>query len=155
MMDWIEKIPDSMTGALVAGVAWFGFNYAVLAPRAIERAHATQSMPSCMEALDRHQRRLQLPQLDLSRRLGLPEFESLERIITELALPRMLSPAEQSERCACAAARAGRSLRFDYAIHTTSFRLVEPEAVAGLGDRTIGTALEGVCGAIPQLRRGR
>ena len=155
MIEWLEKIPDSMTGAFAAAAVWFGFNVAVLGPRAMERAQASQSLPSCMEALRRHQQRLVMPQLDLGRRLGVPELEMVERAISQLAAPRPLSAAEQAERCACAVRRAARAATLDYAIHTATFRLIEPEAVAGLGDRTVGAVFEGVCGVLPQVRQGR
>lgn len=155
MIDWLGRVPDSMVGVLAAGAAWFTFNYAVLAPRAMERQHAEASIPSCMEALERRQQRLRNFSLGLSDLLGLPELRALEGRMTDLMTPRPLSLAELQERCACAVRRAGSSVRFDYAIHTASFRIIEPQAIAGISDATIGAAVSGVCGAIPDILRSR
>lgn len=154
MTDWINKLPDSMTGALVAAGLWFGFNYGVLAERAMAKDHAVAA-PSCIEALQRHERGLQLVPSGLGTVLGMPDLDQLEREVLKLARPRLLSGAEKSDLCACAAKAAGRTLRFEYAVHTASFRIVQPAAVAGLGAGTIGAAMSGVCGALPQLgKRG-
>lgn len=154
MIDWIDKLPDSMTGALVAASLWFGFNYAVLAERAIAKDHAAAA-PSCIAALDRHERGLQLVPSGIGTVLGMPGLDQIEREVLKLARPRLLSGAEKTDLCACAAKAAGRSLRFEYAIHTASFRIVEPAALAGLGAGTIGGAMSGICGALPQIgKRG-
>lgn len=154
MIDWIDKLPDSMTGALVAASLWFGFNYAVLAERAIAKDHAAAA-PSCIAAFDRHERGLQLMPSGLGTVLGMPGLDQIEREVLKLARPRLLSGAEKSDLCACAAKAAGRSLRFEYAIHTASFRIVEPAALAGLGAGTIDAAMSGICGVLPQIgKRG-
>ncbi|NKE48644.1 hypothetical protein HB662_28010 [Roseomonas frigidaquae] len=156
MIDWIDRIPDSMVGVLAASAAWFTFNYAVLAPRAMERQHVEASIPSCMDALERRQQRMRIPSLGLSEILGLPpELRALEGRMTDLMTPRPLSFAERQERCACAARRAAAAVRFDYAIHTASFRIIEPQAIAGLSDATFGATVSGICGVIPEMLRSR
>jgi len=145
-----------MTGALAAGALWFGFNYLVLAPRAIEQAHATVVMPQCMQAVDRHQQRQRAAVPKLGDLLaGLPSMNELQSKIMELATPRFLSQPEKVDRCACAARRAGQALRFDYAIHTASFRLIAPGAVASIADDAIDTVLAGTCGVLPSFQRER
>lgn len=155
MIEWLDRIPDSMTGVLAASALWLGFNYAVLAPRAMERQQVSTAVPSCADALEVRQRRLRMPGIGLGDMLGLPELRALEERMRDLAMPRPLSLAERTERCACAAKRAAAGVRFDYAIHTASFRLVEPQSIAGIGDGVIGVAVSGVCGAIPALSGGR
>lgn len=150
MIDWIDKLPDSMTGAVAAAAVWFGFNYAVLADRAIAKDLATA--PSCIEAVDRHERGLQLGASGLGSILGVPGYDQVEREILKLVTPRPLSPAEKSEMCTCAARAAARGLRFEYAIHTASLRIIEPQSVAGIGTGTIATLMSGVCGALPRIR---
>lgn len=152
MIDWIDRLPDSMTGALAAGALWFGFNYAVLADRAMAKDHAATA-PTCMAALNRHERGLLLPPSGIGAILGMPGLDQIEREVLKLAKPRLLSDDEKRDLCACAANSASRGLRFEYAIHTASFRIIEPGALAGLGTGTIGILMSGVCGALPSLRK--
>ncbi|WP_149535740.1 hypothetical protein [Siccirubricoccus phaeus] len=150
MIEWLDRIPDSMAGVLVASALWLGFNYVVLAPRAMERQQVATTIPSCADALERRQQRLQIPGIGLGDTLGLPELRALEQRLRDLAMPRPLSSAERTGRCTCAAKRAEAAMRFDYTIHTASFRLVEPQAIAGVVDSVIDVAVSNVCG-IPAL----
>jgi hypothetical protein len=50
--------------------------------------------------------------------------------------------------------RASQKLRFDYAVHTASFRIVSPQAVSEFADDTVAIALSGTCGAIPNPLKG-
>lgn len=152
MIDWIDKLPDSMTGTVVAAGVWFAANYAVLAERAMAKDHAAAA-PSCIAALDRHERGLQLAPTGLGRVLGMPGLDQIEREVLKLVKPRLLSDEEKRDLCACAAKAAGRGLRFEYAVHTASFRIIEPGALAGLGTGTIGIVMSGACGALPSLRK--
>lgn len=154
MIELIEKMPDSMTGALVAGLAWFGFNYAVLADRAIEKAHARAIVPSCTQVLEA-QTKFSMPvPSDIGRQLGIPEIDRMERLVIESVKPRVLTLIEREDRCACAARRAAQKLRFDYAVHTASFRLVQPQSVSAFADDTAAIALSGTCGVIPTPFKG-
>jgi len=153
MIDWLEKLPDSMIGALAAGGLWFAFNYAVLAPRAIEKDHATAVIPQCMAALDRHQERQQIKLPPIGRAFGVPAFDDVQAGLLALAAPRLLSLPERQDRCRCAGERAARALRFDYAVHTASFRLIAPDTVAEMGRDVVGVALAGLCGVLPELKR--
>lgn len=154
MIDWIDRLPDSMTGALLAGAIWFGFNYAVLAPRAAERDGATAAIPRCMEATVDQERSASLKPTGLGKLLGIPLADQIEAEIIARAMPRPMSSAEKQQRCVCAARAAARNIRFDYALHTASFRLVEPYSVSGMGAATIGNLSSGVCGVLHNRQRG-
>lgn len=149
MIDWIEKLPDSMTGALVACGLWFGFNYAVLADRAMALDGNVAVAGQCMSRLAELQAKLRLPQIGLGKAFGVPELDALQnQYLTEL-LPTPLTPEEQQQRCACALRNAGMKRRFDYAVHTASFRLIAPETAGLYAEDTLQTVLSGICGAIP------
>jgi hypothetical protein len=152
MIDWIDKLPDSLTGAVVAAGLWFGANYAILAERAMAKDHAVAAL-SCVAALQRHERGLQLAPTGLGTVLGMPGLDQIEREVLKLAKPRLLSDGERRDLCACALKAAARGLRFEYAVHTASFRIIEPSALAGLGTGTIGVVMSGACGAIPSRRK--
>lgn len=152
MIEWIERMPDSMTGVCAAAVVWFGFNYAVLADRAMEKDGATTAVPRCVEAVGRLDAASTPQPSGVGRLIGAPELDRLEALLTERMMPR-LSHREREERCACAAKGALRGLRFDYAIHTASFRLVAPQAVASLGSNVVDGAMTGLCSADTILGR--
>lgn len=148
MIDLIEKLPDWMIGAVVAGLLWFGFNYAVLAERAMERDHVQTSVPKCLTVLEQeqHEKRLPLNGLDgIGQALGVPELGRLGRQIAEQSLPPALTALEMRRRCLCAARSAAEGVRFDYALHTASFRLVTPQSVGALREQTIQRARRAVC----------
>jgi len=154
MIEWIEKLPDSLTGALVAGALWFGFNYAVLAERAIEKAHAQAIVPNCAAVLEA-KTKFSVPRpTGIGEMLRVPEMDRIERLVIESVKPRVLTLIEREDRCACAARRAAQKLRFDYAVHTASFRLLAPESVAAFADDTAAIALSGTCGDIPTPFKG-
>ncbi len=148
MIDLIEKLPDWMIGAVVAGLLWFGFNYAVLAERAMERNHVQTSVPNCLAVLEReqHKKRLPLNRLDgIGQALGVPEMGRLGRQIVEQSLPPALTALEMHARCLCAARGVAESVRFDYALHTASFRLITPQSVGTLREQTIQRARRATC----------
>lgn len=151
MIDWIGKLPDSMVGVLVAGGLWFGFNYAVLADRAMARDHAKSVVPNCLAALDREEsrRRPAVPQFGAM--MGMPELDRLQDMMIEQALPPALTYAEKQARCGCAVARAQQAVRFDYALYTASFRLFTPQSLASVREDVAGAVLGGVCAALPHL----
>lgn len=153
MIEWIERLPDSVIGFLASGTLWFGLHYAVLAERAMEKDGATVALPRCVEALAVPDDVRAYAPSGIGRLLGVPDLDRIEALVAERARPRPLTLRERQGRCACAARQAGRRLRFDYAVHTASFRLVEPQAVEALGDSVIDTALGGTCGAVQSLRR--
>lgn len=154
MIEWIEKLPDSMTGALVAGAAWFGFNYVVLADRAIEKEHASAIVPSCAQVLEAKTRFSVPAPSGIGQALGLPQLDKIERQALESVKPRLLSLVEREDRCSCASRRASQKLRFDYAVHTASFRIIAPQSVSALADETVAIALSGTCGSIPNPFKG-
>lgn len=153
MFDWIEKLPDSVTGFALAGLVWFGFNYAFLAPRAAAQDHAPHHMARCAEAIEA---RLALPGVNMPRigtALGVPQLDQFGKQMLESMRPQSLSVAEKQQRCACARNRAAEKLRFDYAVHTASFRIISPQSVSAFGDDTISMVLTGVCGFIPSWKK--
>lgn len=154
MIEWIEKLPEPMVGLLAAGAVWFGFNYGVLAERAIEKAHATSIVPSCTEVLEARLRFTPPPPSGLGAVLGLPHIDRFEKQTIDLMKPRVLTNGERQDRCACAARRAAQKLRFDYAVHTASFRIISPQAINEFADDTAAIALSGTCGAIPNPLKG-
>lgn len=149
MIEWIEKLPDSLTGALVAGAVWFGFNYVVLAERAIEKTHASAIVPHCAEVLEARTKFSTPAPSGIGKELGIPQMDRIERLVIESVKPRVLTLIEREDRCACAARRAAQKLRFDYAVHTASFRLIAPQSVSAFADETAAIALSGTCGDIP------
>lgn len=154
MIDWLDKIPDSMSGVAIAGLAWFGFNYAVLAERAMKKDHAEVVMPRCIATVQAEENAARDRLRAVGRMTGIPEIDRIPLQMLDLVLPKFWSPAEKQAACGCAAAQASRKLRLEYAIHTTSFRIISAQSVASFGDDAITTLLTGVCGAIPKLKSG-
>ena len=153
MIEWIEKLPDHMHGALISGALWFGFNYAVLADRAIEKDRAAAVVPACVSAVENQQRSSLAPLSQLGTLMGDPTYGKLMQGLIAGAMPRPLSRAEQVSRCECAAARAEQTLRFDYAVHTATFRIVRAQTVASFSDDALALVMNGACGALPYLQR--
>ena len=154
MIEWIEKLPDSLTGTLVAGAVWFGFNYAVLAERAIDKAHTHAIVPSCAAVLEAKTTFSTPPTIEIGKILRIPEMDRLQQMVIESVKPRVLTLIEREDRCACAARRAAQKLRFDYAVHTASFRLIAPQSVSAFADDAAAIALSGTCGDIPTPFKG-
>lgn len=154
MIELIEKLPDSLTGTAVAALAWFGFNYMTLAERAIEKAHARAIVPHCAQVLEARTKFSPPVPTGIGRELGIPQMDRIERLVLESVKPRILTLIEREDRCTCAARRAAQKLRFDYAVHTASFRLIAPEAVSAFADETAAIALSGTCGDIPTPFKG-
>lgn len=155
MIDWIEKFPDWMVGAFAAGCVWFGFNYVVLAERAMEKEHAQAIVPACIALLenDEHRQRSRAAELDaIGKMLLVPGLDDLPRKIIEKAIPRFLNPLEKRDFCLCSAREAVKGIRFDYAMHTASFRIIAPQSITGLRDKTVKLMASGVCGRIPQMK---
>lgn len=154
MIEWIEKMPDTLTGTLLAGAAWFGFNYATLAERAIDKAHAQAIVPNCAAVLEAKTKSSTPRPTGIGEKIGVPPMDLFERLVLESVKPRVLTLIEREDRCTCAARRAGQKLRFDYAVHTASFRLIEPQSVSAFADDTAAIALSGTCGDIPTPFKG-
>ncbi len=154
MIEWIEKLPDSLTGALVAGAVWFGFCYSTLAERAMDKAHAQAIVPNCAAVLEARTKFSTPAPSGIGKELGIPQMDRIERLVIESVKPRVLSLIEREDRCACAARRAAQKLRFDYAVHTASFRLIAPQSVSAFADDTAVIALSGTCGDIPTPFKG-
>jgi hypothetical protein len=154
MLDLLLKLPEPVLGVVAAGSLWFAFNYAVLGERAMLKDAEMAIMPACIAALDDYQERLLVPDLNISGMLGIPEFRQFEELAQELSRPRIMDAAEKAAKCACAREASASSARFDYAIHTASFRIISPASVTGLRSSTVGLVLSGACGALPTIRNG-
>lgn len=150
MIDWIERLPDSVSGIGIAALAWFGFNYAVLGERAMERYSTAQAQTSCIAALGEPESRYVRPRVPaVGRELGLPELDALLQQAIDAAAPRFLAPAQKVAMCECAVSQATGALRFDYALHTASFRIFSPASIANVRSESLRAVLSGACGPIP------
>lgn len=143
MIDWIERLPDWMIGTVTASAAWVGFNYVVLADRAMERDHAQIVAPRCMQAVTRSDPVSRLPPI--------PKTGTDLDIIIEMTIPKPLSEKEKIEACDCALRVSRSKLRFDYAIHLASFRMIEVDAASSFAESAIASAVEGSCRAVRTL----
>jgi hypothetical protein len=150
MIDWLSKLPEPLIGITLAGAAWFGFNYAVLGERAMAKAAEVDVMPSCVHALVNYESSLDLPRIGLGSLFGVPQLDTIEDLARQLYKPRYLSQAEKLARCECAVLKSKSSSRFDYAIYTASFRIIAPESVGTLRDRSTDLVFSGACGALPR-----
>lgn len=158
MLDGLKHIPDFLIGPALAGACWFGFNYAVLAERAMGDAVRKDVIPACVAALDRPDQPRD-PLIDLLPQL-LPEWpgvdlKGLAEGLQALQPSNRLSEARRLAICTCGAAQSAKAIKFDYAVHTASFRLIEPQAVGALRGETMNIVRSEVCGALPWLHGGR
>ncbi|MEL7202115.1 MAG: hypothetical protein AAGK25_11020 [Pseudomonadota bacterium] len=55
MYQLMKDVPDWIMGTAIAGAAWFGVSYGVLAPRAMERDKVQEIIPECALELDQKQ----------------------------------------------------------------------------------------------------
>lgn len=55
MYQLLKDVPDWMMGTMLAGAAWYGVSYTVLAPRAMERDKVQEIVPECALQLDGEQ----------------------------------------------------------------------------------------------------
>ena len=74
----------------------------------------------------------------------------------KIVKPRILSDGEKRDLCACAAKTAARTLRFDYAIHTASFRIIEPgRSAAKMLEVETCNQCTAICNWFDRLRRSQ
>jgi hypothetical protein len=132
VIDWLTKLPDGALSLVCVAGAWFGFNYTVLAERAMERDITHRAVPACIEAIADEEAARVVPRSGIGALLGIPELDTFEARLAEALTPPLLSAAEKASRCSCAIATATSTLRFDYAVHTASFRLLPVSSVAGV-----------------------
>lgn len=151
MISWIDKLPDGAVGILLAGTAWFGFNYTVLGERALAQYGTANVVPACIAAL--HDYEASLPQAinpRIGQLLGVPELDILTDQLVDQMKPRLLTEAEKAARCQCAVASSSASMRFDYALHTATFRAFSPESIASFRSNSVRVVSSGACGPLPQ-----
>lgn len=149
MIQHLEKLPDTLIGVLGAGALWFGFNYAVLGERALERYGHSEAVPACVETIEAKSAGTMAPKLGLGDLFNMPELDKFESDLIDLYTPRALSMAQKLALCECAVSASSATLRFDYALSTASFRLFTPDSIAGLRSKAIGVLSSGACGSIP------
>lgn len=153
MIDFLNRIPDFLIGPAIAASLWFGFNYTVLADRAMEGRLEKEIVPQCardLEGAERNAGALNLP-TEL-----IPNIEGFDfRGLVETFQSRFrLSNHQRWAICLCSARQATKSVRFDYAVHTASFRLIEPASVSGLRRDVHQVVKSQTCGALPWLTHG-
>lgn len=150
MIEMISKLPDTAIAVLLTGTAWFGFNYAVLAERVMEHEVIAHALPACVSAVSAAQppRPIINPVSGIGELFGLPELDELQRNILEASAPKALSAATIEARCACAVGTDRQNARFDYAVHTASFRIVPATSSANLRASVIDAATLGVCSEV-------
>lgn len=154
MIEWFDKLPDSLTGVALGCAVWFGFNYAVLAPRAIERDAASIVMESCVATLDRQDEQMRRQVDRAVDAIGIPELGGLLGPMAKRLNEAQSSPEDRARRCTCAVSSAKAQLRFDYAIHTATLRLVAPQSVSGFERDALALLFGGACGALPGFMGG-
>ena len=146
ILDLVEKTPDFLIGTVLAGGLWLGFNYAVLAERAMGRVVEADVVPHCVADLEATEGRIASAMAPLSQMGSHPLFGSMVQGIEQQF---RLSGVQRQAMCACGAERVSRAARFDYAIHTASFRAIEPEAVSNLRGDAIALVQREACGVLP------
>lgn len=153
MISWLERIPDFLIGPAIAGSIWFGFNYTVLAERAMEGRLEKEIVPQCMRDLQGAE--LSAGALNLPTKL-IPNVQGFDfRGLVETFQSRFrLSNYQRRAICLCSARQTSKSVRFDYAIHTASFRLIEPSSVSGLQTNVRTLVRSQACGVLPWLNVG-
>lgn len=124
MIDWIGKLPDAALGAIAVGAAWFGFNYTVLGERLMMRELTALALPACIEQLAAKERSSMLPRSGIGELFGMPELDALEDRILDRVTPATLTQLQKEALCACAVSASADGNRFDYALHTATFRII-------------------------------
>lgn len=145
MIELIGKLPSGMIGVLLAGTAWFGFNYVVLAERAMMQEHAQPAAAACEASIAQEVQSRIVPRMQLGSLLGIPELDVLGEQLVESSLPPAISSATIAARCACAASTSSASLRFDFAVHTSTFRILPVTSIAQARQDVIELATLGTC----------
>ncbi len=153
MTNFFENIPDFLVGPLVAAGIWFGFNYAVLAERAMERIVVNEMIPNCINELMHSERSVFIPKMP-NMPQGFPDFLNPNKMLDRYAKALRIGPARRKAICICGAKRTANSLKFDYAIHTASFRLIKPGSVSSMRDSALSLVKSQACGTLPWLNIG-
>ncbi len=157
IFDLLEKTPDALLGTIAAGCLWFGFNHAVLAERAMKEVVQREVIPACIGQLERDENAApinNIPQIRIPGIENNPLGGMLETLINKTTSGYRLTAIQRQARCLCAT-QSLRSLKFDYAVHTASFRLIKAESVGGLRSKSMKLVQSQACGALPWLNIGR
>ena len=155
-IDILEKTPDALVGTAVAGLVWFGFNHAVLAERAMDEVISKEVVPACMAELQRAENAHPINNVPQFRIPGY-EDDPLAIIVSGLIKTATsgyrLTHAERHARCLCGVQNF-KSQKFDYAVHTASFRLIDAESVSGMRSKSMKLVQSQACGSLPWLNVG-
>ena len=149
IMDLVEKTPDFLIGTVLAGGLWFGLNYTVLADRAMDRVAKDEIVPECMAELQGTETSIVSALSPMREFDQIPLFGPMMR---DIERQYRLSDVQRRSICACSAERVSRAARFEYALHTASFRVIEPESVANLRGDALRFVQTQVCGVLPWVR---
>lgn len=151
MIDLLRKLPDVLVGPAIACGVWFGFNYAVLADRLMAHVASESIIPACLAAIDLDEANLSTPKIpaillgELARNPIAREFGAL---LESTLSPRYLTMSQKLARCQCSVERSHTSAKFDFAVHTASFRLITPQTVGDFRTTSVDLVMSGACGAL-------
>ncbi len=148
MIDTLQKLPDSFIGMMLAASIWFGLNYAILAERAMDRTVRRDIVPGCINDLITSENKPALLQIPSNILPDSPEM-NLRGLFRQFQNRFRLSPAQRLALCRCAGKRTMRAVKFDYAIHTASLRLVTPDSVQRMRGKTLSIINFQTCGVLP------
>lgn len=146
MIDLLQRLPDSAIGLLVAGSIWFGFNYAVLGERAMEHYATTEAVPACMAHLEASEEKSPR-RSTIGQAFDMPELDQLTNLFIDQLTPASLTKVQKMAMCECAVIGASATMRFDYAVHTASFRIINPDSFGQLRREAASFITSGACGA--------
>lgn len=146
MIDFLQKLPDSLIGIAAACGLWFGFHYMVLADRAMDRQVRGQIVPACERDLGRSQA---LSDAMLEPLGNLPPLPFITEPFAALRRQFQVPAAERRAICECSARRSKDMIRFDYAIHTASLRLIAPASIGELRTKAAQVLRSQACGSLP------
>ena len=153
MIDILNRIPDFLIGPAIAGSIWFGFNYTVLAERAMDGMLENEIVPQCVSDLASAERGTGAANLPTELIPDVQGFD-LRGLVETLQSRFRLSSHQRKAICLCGARQTAKSARFDYAVHTASFRLIEPASVSGMRRDVHQAVKSQACGALPWLNLG-
>ncbi len=153
MIDFLNRIPDFLIGPAIAGSLWFGFNYTVLAERAMEGRLENEIVPQCVRDLEGTEHKAGALNLPTELIPNVQGFD-LKGLVETFQSRFRLSSYQRRAICLCSARQATKSVRFDYAVHTASFRLIEPASVSGMRRDVHQIVKSQACGALPWLNLG-
>ena len=113
-------------------------------------------LPACIAQMQRDERNAPInnvPQINIPK-VDIPYFGWMKGMADMIMQGRHLSTAQRYARCQCATERTSAALKFDYAVHTASFRLIKVESANSMRGKSLKLIQSQACGAIPWLNVG-